>query len=299
MASMRDSTEARARWEDSAEEPTERDLFPSQRDDAGWIQSKQPVSALVRTIEGDVIPRLLLAHKGGPDPALPVEAASQVPTQDDVTVFTQHVLEDDVSVALAYANALLAKGVSLEGLFLELFAPTARRLGEMWVADLCDFTQVTIGVGRLQQLLREFSRSFRVDLGDWEPGRRALLAPTPGEQHSFGMLIVGEFLRRAGWDVTGEPAASRNDLCALVGGEWFAVIGLSLSCEDRLGALMRDIQAIRRASRNDSLGVIVGGRVFDEHPEFVRRVGADATAINGHEAVNRAEEFLAQTAAGG
>ena len=83
----------------------------------------------------------------------------------------------------------------------------------------------------------------------------------------------------------------------MVEGEWYGLVGLSLSCEDHVPALTRDIRAIRRASRNDAIGVIVGGRVFVEQPELAGRVKADAMAVDGREAVDRAEELLARSAA--
>lgn len=295
MASTRESILAGAFLEDVAEDSRDREL-PPRIGEADWTQTKRPVSILVRTIEGEIIPRLVLAHRIESKSDFVARAETQRPSVEHVVEFTRIVLENDVSVASDYAKALIEKGISLESLFLELFAPAARRLGEFWVADLCDFTQVTIGVGRLQQLLREFARDFCGGAEHCETGRRALLAPTPGEQHTFGMLIVGEFLRRSGWDVTGEPAASRNDLCELVHGEWFGVVGLSLSSETRVQTMQRDIRAIRNASRNVAIGVIVGGKVFVEHPEYVERVGADAMAVDGIEAVERAEELLADRA---
>ena len=295
MANLRESSAARTSWEDAADDPPDRDVQTDERDRDCWAYSEEHMSALLRTIEGEIIPRLVVAHKAAAPPDMP-GAEKRLPDAQDVEAFTNVVLRKDIDAASAYVNLLLAEGVPLEAVFLELFAPTARRLGELWVADLCDFVQVTIGVGKLQHLLRQYAQSLQGHgLETAEGGRRALLAPTPGEQHTFGMLVVGEMLRRAGWDVTGEPASGRDDLCAMVRGEWFAVIGLSLSCEDRVSALKRDIRAVRRASRNSAIGVMVGGRVFVEYPELVPRVGADATAADGREAVVRAEALLKQS----
>lgn len=300
MASLRESSAARTSWEDAADDPPDRDSQADERDRDCWAYSEEHMSALLRTIEGEIIPRLVVAHKTADALDSSSETVKRLPDSRDVAEFTRVVLQDDTSAASAYVKVLLADGVPLEAVFLELFAPTARRLGELWVADQCDFVQVTIGVGKLQHLLRQYTQSLQGHgLETAEGGRRALLAPTPGEQHTFGMLVVGEMLRRAGWDVTGEPASCSDDLCEMVHGEWFAVIGLSLSCEHRVSSLKRDIRALRRASRNGAIGVMVGGRVFVEHPELVPRVGADATAADGREAVVRAEELLKRDVSSG
>ena len=118
--------------------------------------------------------------------------------------------------------------------------------------------------------------------------------PVPGEQHSFGLRIVTDFFRYAGWEVWSEPdLRADSDLVQLVRGEWFAVVGLSLSCETRLDAMTSGIRALRRASRNRALGILVGGPLFNSHPELVARVGADATAIDGGQAPIQAQNVLA------
>lgn len=120
-----------------------------------------------------------------------------------------------------------------------------------------------------------------------------LLAPAPGEQHTFGLSMVAEFFRRAGWDVWSGPVASRQELVGMVRAAWFAVVGLSVSSERKLDEVATAIRAIRRASRNRSIGVMVGGPMFLEHPDWVARVGADATAVDGRQAIRQAHDLLA------
>jgi methanogenic corrinoid protein MtbC1 len=74
--------------------------------------------------------------------------------------------------------------------------------------------------------------------------------------------------------------------------EWFEIVGFSVSCESRIDQLTAGIRAIRRASCNPRVGVLVGGQVFNEHPEFVAMVGADATASDGKQSVLRAEQLI-------
>lgn len=254
-------------------------------------QSDEQMNRLVKTIEGEIIPRLVLAHRT--DHISPKDHVSDsfTPGEEEITALSKMVLTQDVSVAMSYVEAIHSKGTTLERIFLELLAPTARLLGDLWKEDLCTFSDVTIGLGRLQQILRELSRSFRKETDPWEQGRRALLVPAPCEQHNFGILMVAEFLRRAGWDVTCEPAIPSNAVAKIVRREWFALIGLSLSCDDGLEALAAEIRTARKVSRNGSLGVIVGGRVFVEHPEYTAQVGADAMAVDGRHAALQAESL--------
>jgi methanogenic corrinoid protein MtbC1 len=249
------------------------------------------LAQLAQTIETEIIPRLMLARWAAPA-APAVRGDARTIGTEEVAELARLVLAHDAVVAAAYVEAMRTQGASLESLYLELLAPAARRLGELWEADLCDFSEVTLGLGRLQQVLRELGPAFRNEAARPENGRRALLAPTPGEQHTFGLVMVAEFFLRAGWDVCTGASNANRDLPALVRGDWFDVVGLSLGSERRLDALATCIRSIRRASRNHSIGVMVGGPVFAQHPEYVSLVGADATALDGQQALLQAENLL-------
>jgi len=123
-------------------------------------------------------------------------------------------------------------------------------------------------------------------------GRRALLAPARGDQHTFGLAMASDFFRRAGWAVWDLPTASNGDLARLVRREWFAVVGFSVSCERWLDAARSAIRAIRGASSNGALSVMVGGPLFLNHPELAAGVGADATASDAQQAVLQAQGLL-------
>jgi methanogenic corrinoid protein MtbC1 len=250
-----------------------------------------PLTKLVRAIELEVVPRLVLAQRVAP--RSPPCAKLGSPGPEDVADFAKLVLSRNDDILSAYVAALRRRGISVEALYLDLLAPAARRLGEMFTEDLCGFAEVTVGLCRLQQMLRELSTAFQHEFPHPEHGRRALLVPVPGEQHSFGLFMVAEFFRRAGWDAWCAPPASRQELVGTVRNHWFAVVGLSVSCDSRLDVLASCIHAIRRASRNRAIGVLVGGAVFVEHPELARRIGADATAIDGRQAVLQAQDILA------
>jgi methanogenic corrinoid protein MtbC1 len=211
---------------------------------------------------------------------------------EDVVEFSRLILKRDTADAFAFMEQLRDRGASEEALYLDLLAPTARRLGDLWVADLCDFTEVTIGLGRLQHAMHELSFDFHRHALNMSQQRRILLLPAPGEQHTMGLLMVGEFFRRSGWDVWSAPWSSRDDMLAMVQHQWFPVVGLSISCDRHLDELTRGIQRIRKESRNESVGIMVGGPLVLDHPEVVARVGADATATDARDAAVQAEKLL-------
>ncbi|WP_375410758.1 B12-binding domain-containing protein [uncultured Methylobacterium sp.] len=247
--------------------------------------ARQRAMSLSRLFEADIIPKLELLH-----PRLP-PATHQSPTRPDahaVEAFAQLVLGPDLSAASDAFTVLLTKGHTAESLFLDLLAPAAALLGRLWDEDLCDFIEVTTGVAHLQMLLS----SFRSETGLNERTRHVLLMGAPGEKHRFGVAVVEQFLRNAGWQVTNGMASSPEAIADLVGERWFGIVGMALGCESRADALGVSIRSVRKASRNPSIGVMVGGPVFLAHPELVQRVGADACAVDAPTAVLVAQRLL-------
>lgn len=249
------------------------------------------LALLSRAIEHEIIPRLMLAHPMAGECLLP--AASGVPrvSQEDVRAFAQLVLAPDENVAHACIEAMRTSGISVETIYTDLLAPVARHLGELWEDDLCDFTEVTIGLGRLQQVLRELSPAFSQSNVSTS-GNRVLLLPGPGEQHTFGLVMVAEFFRRAGWDVGGGPWEAGADPVVMVQREWFDVVGFSLGNVAQLDDLAACIDRVRRAALNKSVCVIVGGPLFLANPEYVTYVNADAASTNGAQAPELAARLV-------
>ncbi|PWS39015.1 hypothetical protein DFH01_07155 [Falsiroseomonas bella] len=258
---------------------------------AGEGAERRHVAWLAKALEAEVIPRLVLARNVGPDTA--GHEAGPGPTAEEVEELARIAMTGELAAAAAFVGRLRARDVSLPRIYLELLAPTARRLGEMWSEDRCDFTSVTVGLCCLQQLVLENSHAFEPRRGRHGGVRRILLAPVPGEQHSLGLLIVGEFFRRQGWEVISGTGASAREIVATTRKQWFSMVGFSLTCDSRVEALAALIHDIRRATRNPGLGVMVGGLPFAERPELAALVGADATATDGQQAVLKAETLLA------
>ena len=256
---------------------------------SGREAAKLRLARLARTIESDVIPRLVQARRPG---AANPQPGSAVPMLADVDTFLKQIVVGSETETMAVVDGLRERGVSVESLYLDLFGPIARRLGEMWDDDACDFSTVTVALGRLQRLLRELSPAFGTEIEHPANGRRALFVQPRDEQHSFGLSMVAEFFRRDGWDVIGGVGGAVASPVAMVRDEWVDIIGFSVGSDARLPWLRETIAAVRAASRNTALGVLVGGPPFAACPDLALEVGADGTARNGKEAPLVAERFM-------
>jgi len=253
---------------------------------------------LARTIEGEIIPRLLLSvesrHLAEADDATGGEAGASaiVPTQDDVFELARLAADAEVDDAWAFAEAVRARGVSTDDVLLELLGPAARHLGDLWRSDERDFTHVTVGLSRLQQMLRMYGSVLANEYGVPSIGARCLLFPTPGETHSFGLFMVEEFMRRAGWDVDGGYAMAEAEVVDAVRQNHYTLVGASLSCDIMSESLTSMLAAVRQNSCNTSVALVVGGRVFLEQPELAEQVGADVAARDARDAVAIGQKFI-------
>ena len=251
--------------------------------------------ALARTIERELVPRLLLAHRVGPFPPFGeafVAHGVNVVRADDLHRFLGEVLGEDDDAVARFVEQLVARGVTLEAVCLDLLAPTARHLGVLWETDERDFFEVTVAIGRVHRAMREAIQHASGPTIEPEPAGQALISSLPGEQHTLGLAMVAEFFARDGWSVQMGAPATEEDLSSLVRTGWLDVVGFSVTSEDRLLTLRRGIATARRLSQNPHLVVIVGGRVFTEHPELADRVGADGYTVTGTDAPAVARDLL-------
>jgi len=257
--------------------------------------SDHTVALLAQAIQHEIIPRLMLAHRTPIECDLPPEVAKVAVSAEEVAAFGQLILKRSEDQALACITRMRAAGAPIEAIYLDLLAPVARYLGELWEEDLCDFTDVTLGLGHLQKMLRDLNKEAEQSRNLKSNGLSILLVPTPGEQHTFGLAMVAELFRKQGWDVLGGPYDLGDSPQALTGHRAFDVVGFSLATLTNLDNLRKTIAEVRKASKNKGVCIMVGGPLFTAHPEYVTTVGADLVAGDAQEAPSMVRLHLASS----
>ena len=271
------------------------DLLRSDSEEASNDDGLRAV-LLAKAVEYEIIPRLMLAHRVPQECAEHPLTTNQRVTPEDVALFAELVLHEEDNVVRDCVIALRDRGVPVEAIFLDLLAPVARHLGEMWERDLCTFTEVTVGLGRLQKVLRENSASFGQFNGSHHSaeGRRILLMPCPGEQHTFGLSLVAEFFHRAGWDVVTSFLAT-DAAAIMVKKDWYDVVGFSLGAVGGAPKLSAAIRLVREVSVNPQISIICGGPAFLLEPEVGATMPADAIITDGPRAPVQAEKLVSDS----
>lgn len=248
-------------------------------------------STLLRAIEGEVIPRLILAHRRQGIETTAADGSVCVSKAQVEQLCNMLQLGHDQE-ALAYVLELQAMGLDQATLYLDLLAPAARWFGVAWEDETEDFVGVTVALRRLQKLARKLEDDAAPRRRLPVAGQRALVATLPGEQHVFGAQLVVDMLREARWDVWDAPGATEADIMTLLQREWFAVVGLSVSSPEQRDTLAAFIRKIRRGSRNPDVFIMVGGRPFNVVSDLAMQVGADVSATDARDAVRQAEQLI-------
>ena len=248
----------------------------------------------VRRRSGDVTEAMIGGLVRRLTAVLPLRTATPAPaiSAGEVEAFARLSVSGDTRDLVAAAELTLARGVSVESVFVDLLAPAARRIGEAWTSDDLDFVDVTMALWRLQEALRDIAARTPAIARAGAGPQVALVSPWPGDQHAFGPAMVEECFSRAGWvtELLIEP--DQSALLAAVAARAVDVVTLTVSNDCPTERLRSLVLAVRNVSRNPDLVILLGGRVLIEQPSLAIAAGADGTTSSAIDAVRLADRLV-------
>lgn len=244
-------------------------------------------------IESEIIPRLLMAHSTSDAHTRTKRLRTIQP--EDASRFALLPLRLEAASLLEEVDAFIADGASVETICLDLLAPAARKLGEMWETDECDFLDVTMGLWRLQEVMREIAARSPAELGGLSTPHSALFSPMPGDHHNFGTLMIEEVFARNGWQSEALVKPERRELLDRLSRQPFDLVGLTLARDCPSATIRSLIKAMRDVSANPAIIVLVGGRMINESPDMAMAVGADGTGADALAALELASTLVKTT----
>ncbi len=240
--------------------------------------------ALFNTIRDAVIPELALTHCFDVAEQLPIRSKLIPPiTARDIGHLQRLVLSASPSGPLQFLRKQRSRGVPTEVLALELIGGTAQSLGQCWAKDTLGFEDVTLGCGKLLDLLAHLDFLSRFDVGQMLVSNvnnrtvrpNVLLADAPGGQHTLGLRIVDFLLRRRGFGARVLSPPNEAQLALQLSGHWFDAVGFSVSHETQLDSVRQQIELAKRVSMNTNSIVFLGGSLIVRCPELCLDCGAD------------------------
>lgn len=224
---------------------------------------------------------LLPAHKSGGSwqvDARDLEAfvaPSQTPTVRGEAPWADRLearmVAGDVSGAWSVVEAAMSSGTSAEEIYTSMLAPALGSIGERWANGDLGIEDEHLASAVAARLLGRMSSKFN------RPGRTkgtVVVAMPSGDRHGFGLAMLADILRGAGYSVLDlGPDTPAVSLASAVerSGDVMAVC-LSVAYEDALPRLVETIQQLRSVA--EGTPVIVGGRAIRDR-DHALSLGAD------------------------
>ena len=234
-------------------------------------------------LESQIIPRLVNAHRTGEHLAA-ISSASQ-PIDQEIAAFAGLCAAGKREEAALLIERLRSNGLDHEAVFVDLITPAARLLGWQWEDDRLGFTEVTVGLVLMHEVVHGMGYEYHDGPQTAGGVKRVMLACAPGSQHVLGLAIVAEFFRKAGWQVVLEVSPSRTELCHAVRNEWFDLVGVSVALDSQLDALCDLVDSLKTASRNPTTPVLLGGPIFSTGAHRAETFGAQAICVDARDCV--------------
>ena len=263
---------------------------------------------LIPTIQKQVIPRLHAALQNSLSTqrrSLTIEpsgATGEREADNEISALADRLLASDQKGVHNRVDALRIEGRSLESIYLNVFAPAACRLRDLWSDDYCGLADVTLALCTLP----EYPAALRNGLlcrGSAPRQRHACPACVPFREALARRAAdvrtvadVGVLPPRRLGRLGREGSDQREFPRRAIVGEWFDLVEVLATSDEQLDEISSGIRAIRRGSPNPAIGVIVCGQVFIDHPEFVRLVGADLMAVDPLSSLSQAKHLVTRQA---
>lgn len=167
-------------------------------------------------------------------------------------------------------------GIRAEDVADHYIPALARSLGRMWCEDEMGFAGVTIGVARLQGLLRDLGPEWRADLVTNSDAPTVLVIVAEDVYHTLGAMVLSGQLRRMGLSVRLMIGANVTQIGSALRRVRYDAVLISASCGETFESMRRIVAEIK-GSTSSPPPVVIGGTVL----ETALDLGADIRVLTG------------------
>jgi len=210
-------------------------------------------------------------------------------------LYLVHLLERHQSKAVEVLIEAVQSGKSVAEVYESVISPALAEVGRLWhinEATVADEHYVTTATQNAMAVLRTRLPQAASN------GKRALAASVGGDLHDVGIRMVADLLESEGWQVdclganmpTGDLVEHAVDE---IGRPRFDLIAISASTALAVRSVASAIDALRAASPERELRIMVGGGPFSLVPDLWQVVGADGCARCASDAVRVAKKIVA------
>ncbi len=198
------------------------------------------------------------------------------------------LLQSERHKAARVIHNALAAGLSIQDIYLDVFAPSQREVGRMWQMNQITVAQEHFCTAATQVIMAQTSPSAPAAR---RKSHSLVATSVAGDLHELGLRMVSDFFEMAGWTtiylgastphgaVVDSLVATRSELLLIS-----ASIGYHVAAVEDL------IRTVRAAPKCKGVRVFVGGYPFNQDPDLWKKIGADGYASDARSALDVAGE---------
>lgn len=247
-------------------DPLEFDVYKRSQANIHRLNEKLPEN-LVIDLAREVI--LRVASKDST-----LEHVSHEATQEELETLCKALISDDDKAAANIVIGLRASGANAEEIYIKQLAAAARMLGDLWDQDRVNFSQVTVGTGRMFAIMRSMRHLFEPKIPAQD--KTAIFASVPGEDHTLGVRMAADIFRKEGWEISLKVGLDHDQLVAEIEQLPTGIVGLSIGGGHSVEALSRLVVALHISCPQAIM--MVSGQNIEEARPILSLMGLDGIA---------------------
>lgn len=191
---------------------------------------------------------------------------------------------------LQRAEAILSSSGSTPGdpiqLSFSMILPVIHQLETEWQTGQRSYVDTLFAFWNIERLMSHLASQRPRQVGhNGSAWGRVLLAAAPNTHHVFGLAIVEESFRAAGWDTQTFTNEHPDGILHAARSSSVDFIGLSVGHDEAFCELARFISLLRQESRNHEVKIMLGGNVFSSPASQYDWLDADLVALSVEDAL--------------
>lgn len=194
--------------------------------------------------------------------------------QDRIAWLSDQFISGDPEDSKEAINRVLGDGVTIDDTIDHVLPAVARVLGDRWFADDISFVDVSIGTARLQETVHILRSRERSQKKAEKSGARVLLIVPGPEEHTLGVVIAADQLRRRGLSVDLSVGERPRALAARTRHSNYKLIGITASGTRTVASVKELVDGLRRSAQKFT-PIAVGGPIAEDAENVKDRIAAD------------------------
>lgn len=184
----------------------------------------------------------------------------------------------------------IEKGTETKDIYLEVFEPSLKELGELWERNEITVAQEHYFTAATESIMSQICP--KMDSNNQNKYSVVSLS-TNGEFHNIGIRMVTDFLAMKGWETyyLGGNVPTQSVIQTIQNLE-ADLLAISVTIPYNIEAAKNLITAVRSTFSKSEVKVIVGGAIFNQNSELWKEIEADGFAPNAQEAVKVATDLV-------